>query len=48
MNDEQKRAWRDARQAYVYEHASKRLILWRVFWAVVLLGMGYRFFGVEV
>ena len=47
MSDK-KRAWKDAQRDYVYEKAGHRLILWRVFWAVVLLGLGYRFFGVEI
>ena len=45
---DKKRAWKDARRDYVYEHARKRAVLWRVFWAITLLGLGYRFFGVEV
>ncbi len=48
MNEEQKRAWGDAQRDYVYEHARHRLILWRLFWALVLMGLGYRFFGVEI
>ena len=45
---DKKRAWKDAQQDCVYEKAGHRLILWRVFWSVVLLGLGYRFFGVEI
>ena len=43
-----KRAWKDAQRDYVYEEAVARMILWRLFWAVVLMGMGYKFFSVEV
>ena len=43
-----KRAYRDAKRDYVYEEAAARMILFRLFWAAVLLGMGYKFFGVEV
>ena len=47
MNDEQRRAFRDAQADYVYFTARKRLIAWRLFWAVILMGMGYRFFMVN-
>ena len=47
MNDEQRRAYRDAQADYVYFTARKRLIAWRLFWAVILMGMGYRFFMVD-
>ena len=46
MNDEQRRAYKDARSDYIYSHAKTRLIAWRLFWAVILMGMGYRFFMV--
>ena len=46
MNDEKKRAYRDAQADYIYSQARTRLIAWRLFWAVILMGMGYRFFMV--
>lgn len=47
-----KRAWRDARRDYAYEEAVSRMVKarkmrlgWRLFVAIVLSGMAYRFFG---
>lgn len=42
------KAWRDAQDDYLLEKALKRRILWKLFWAITLLGLGYRFFGVEL
>jgi hypothetical protein len=42
-----KQAWKDAREDYLIEKALHRKILWRLFWTITLLGLGYRFFGVE-
>lgn len=47
-----KRAWKDARRDYAYEEAVDRMMKakqlrlgWRLFVAIVLSGMAYRFFG---
>ena len=52
MNDDQKRAWRDARRDFIYEDAAKKLNVrttaWRVFWVLTILKLGYEFFSVEV
>ena len=51
-NDEQKRAWRDARRDYIYEKAGKkvstRILVWRLFWAAVFLRVAAEFFKVEI
>jgi hypothetical protein len=43
-----KRAWSDARSDYVMEHALRRKIVWRLFWAITFLGLGWKFFSVEI
>jgi hypothetical protein len=48
MNDEKDRAWADARRDYIYEQAQIRKLAWKVFLSLVLTGLAWRFFGVEV
>lgn len=56
MNDDQKRAWEDAENDYIYEEAAKRLkfrqVIWRLFWAAMFLRVVAEFvddiFSVEV
>jgi hypothetical protein len=45
-----KRAWKDAKKDYAYEEAvdqmmKARRLGWRLFVAILLSGMAYRFFG---
>ena len=42
-----KRAYRDAQRDYMIEKALSRRIAWKLFWAITLLGLGWRFFGTE-
>ena len=43
-----KRAWQDARDDYLYGQARIRTLAWKVFLAFIMLGLGYKFFYVEV
>jgi hypothetical protein len=45
---EKDRAWKDARNDYLLERALERKIAWKLFWAITLLGLGWKFFSVEV
>ena len=38
MNDETKRAWRDAQEDHEIEEARRWIVLWRLFWAMALMG----------
>jgi hypothetical protein len=52
MNDDQKRAWKDAQRDYITEEAAKRIVIskgkWALFWTAVILGLGKYFFYVRV
>lgn len=48
MNDEQKRAWRDAREDYLIEQAKLRTWAYRMFVTLTLLGLGWKFFYVLI
>ena len=48
MNDEQKRAWKDARGDYYIEQARIRNWAWKLFITLTLLGIGVKFFYVLI
>ncbi len=48
MNEEQKRAVQDARNDYMIEQAKLRVWAYRMFVALTLLGLGWKFFYVPI
>lgn len=48
MDDDKKRAWRDARQDYFIEQAKLRQWAFKIFVTLTLLGIGWKFFYVFV
>ena len=47
MNNEQDRAWKDAREHYIYEQAQIRKLAWKVFLSLIMTGLAWRFFGAD-